>query len=244
MLKIRFSMPLLTLIFFLFLQHINVYPNSQHERLFTKESDKNKVAVLIYNGALLLDYGIAAEMFLAADFMRAFEVFTVSGKPVVNLTIVGKVTTDYTFEKAPGAKIVIVPGGMGWSQEAENPMTVEYLKKAQTDGAVLFSVCTGSLLLAKAGLLRGRRATTLIQAIKMMTRLDPSIIVVKDRKYVETGNIVTSVGSGAAIEATLYMIERFAGLQIAEDLARRYLDYPYERSPYLEPKSSSNMAHE
>lgn len=239
MLKIRFSMPLLTLIFFLFLQHINVYPNSQHERLFTKESDKNKVAVLIYNGALLLDYGIAAEMFLAADFMRSFEVFTVSDKDKVNLSIVGEVASNYTFDNAPQAEIIIVPGGAGWLIEAENPNTVDYLKKAQSNGSVLFSICTGSLLLAKAGLLREQRATTNIQAIKMLNRLDPSITVVKDRKYVESGNRVTSIGAGSAIEATLYLIERFTNPQVAEDLARRYLDYPYERSEYFEPKLSS-----
>ena len=203
-----------------------------------KESDKFKVAVLIYDGALLLDYGIAAEMFLASKG-NSFEVFTVSATESVSLSIVGKVEPNYSFGNVPEADIVIVPGGMFWSQESEKPQTIEFLKKAQSNGAVLFSVCTGSLLLAKAGLLKGKKATTNIQAIQMLNQIDPSIIVIKDRKYVDAGNILTCVGSGSSIEATLYLIERFTDSTVAKDLATRYLDYPYEKNEILNPNKDN-----
>ena len=207
--------------------------------LAEKESDKFKVAVLIYDGALLLDYGIAAEMFLAANGMKSFEVFTVPAIESPSLSIVGKVEPNYSFENVPEADIVIVPGGMFWSQESEKPQTIEFLKKAQSNGAILFSVCTGSLLLAKAGLLQGKKATTNIQAIQMLNQIDPSIIVVKNRKYVDAGNILTSVGSGSSIEATLYLIERFTDSTVAKDLATRYLDYPYEINEILDPNKDN-----
>lgn len=238
MLKHCYVIAVFTILLFFFSQQADTYAKTQPANPSSSALSKVKVAVLIYDGALLLDYGIAAEMFLAADFMRAFEVFTVSGKSPVKLSIVGEATPQYGFEDAPRADIVIVPGGPAWTQEAEKEKTVEYLRKAQSEGAVLFLVCTGSLLLAKAGLLHGKKATTNIQAIKMLTQLDPSITVVKNRKYVDAGDIVTCVGSGSAIEATLYLIERFAGTDIAQDLAKRYLDYPYERSESLELQSS------
>lgn len=239
MLKHCYVIAVLIIPQFFFSLQANTYAKTPAVKSSSSTLNKIKVAVLIYNGALLLDYGIAAEMFLAADFMRAFEVFTVSGKSPVNLSIVGEATPQYGFEDAPGADIVIVPGGPAWAQEAEKEKTVEYLRKAQSEGAVLFSVCTGSLLLAKAGLLHGKKATTNIQAVKMLTQLDPSIVVVKDRKYVDAGDTLTSVGSGCAIEATLCLIERFAGTDVARDLAKRYLDYPYERNEILEFDSSS-----
>ena len=61
---------------------------------------KLNVAVLLYDGALLLDYGVAAEMFLAADFMRKFNVFTVGGTERVSLSILGITTTDFTFDNS------------------------------------------------------------------------------------------------------------------------------------------------
>ena len=207
--------------------------------LIGKALEKFKVAVLIYDGALLLDYGIAAEMFLAANGMNSFEVFTVSAKESANLSIVGKVKPNYSFENVPAADIVVVPGGMFWPQEGERPQTIEFLKKAQSNGAVLFSVCTGSLLLAKAGLLKGKEATTNNQALQMLNQIDPSIVAVRNRKYVDAGNILTSAGSGSSIEATLYLIEKFTDPAVAKDLAKRYLDYPYEINEILDPNKEN-----
>ncbi len=191
------------------------------------------VAVLLYDGALLLDYGVAAEMFLAADFMEAFNVYTVSDDDVLDLTIVGKVKADYSLDEAPEADIVIVPGGMGWFTEAGNERTIAYLKSSLKNDAVLFAVCTGSLLLAKAGLLKSRKATTNIQGIKMLSQLDSSIQIVENQKFVDTGNILTTAGSGCAIEATLYLVEKVTGAPVAQDLALRYLDYHYKPSEKL-----------
>lgn len=189
-------------------------------------TQKLKVAVLLYDGALLLDYGIAAEMFLAADFMRRFDVFTVAQKSNATVSILGAVTTAYTFENMPRPDILIVPGGPTWSQEAARPEMQTFLKQARDDGCIIYSICTGALLLGQAGLLDAKDATTNHQATSMLRKIAPKANVFDDRTYVDAGDIVTAAGAGTAIEATLHLIERLTTPAIANDLRKRYLDYP------------------
>jgi len=185
------------------------------------------VAVLLYDGALVLDYGIAAEMFLAADYMRAFNVYTVSETGSANISILGATTTLHTFDDAPTPDIVIVPGGPLWQQAGNDPEVIAFLEHAQDEGAVLYSVCTGALLLAEAGFLDGREATTLHGAGAMIPQLAEGATYV-DTTYVDSGNVVTAAGAGTAIETTLHMVRRFAGDDVANDLRDRYLNYPHE----------------
>jgi putative intracellular protease/amidase len=187
---------------------------------------KLNVAVLLYDGALVLDYGIAAEMFLAADFMRRFNVYTVSGRPEVRLSILRSVHADFGFGDAPPADILIVPGGPNWAQAGMDEETRAFLRKTLADGGVLYSVCTGALLLGKAGLLDGRTVTTNHQAAAALHQVAPRAVVVVDRPFIDDGTIVTAAGAGTAIEATLHVVERFASPEVAHDLGRRYLDYP------------------
>lgn len=202
---------------------------AQHVPRSQGGAGKTNVAVLLYDGALLLDYAIAAEMFLAADFMRAFHVYTVARQREVDLIILGKARVDYTLSEAPAPDVVIVPGGSNWMREAGMAETASYLQGVLDSGSVLFSVCTGGLLLAQAGFLEGRTATTNHQAVKMLQELSPSTQVLADANFVDDGNVITAAGAGTAIEATLHVIERFTGREIAEDLAQRYLNYRLER---------------
>ena len=201
--------------------------SATHNHQSEPSGDKVNVAVLIYDGALVLDYGIAAEMFLAADFMRRFHVYTVSRDPDVTLSIVGPMKADFIFENAPQPDVVIVPGGPMWPQAGSDGETQSFLKNAQGEGAILFSICTGAMVLGKAGLLDGRTVTTNHQAAKMLQKIVPTADVRADTNFVDDGSIVTSAGAGTAIEATLHLIERLTDSDVADDLGRRYLNYPH-----------------
>ena len=194
--------------------------NNQHNKI--------KVAVSIYNGALILDYGIEAEMLLAADFMRRFNVYTVGRDSMVTLSIVVTFSPDYSIADAPAPDVIIIPGGPRWKQEAEEKEIIEFLRKSHEDGAVLYSICTGSLLLAKADLLEKRKATTNHQALQVLKKLSPSTKVIEEKDYVDDGDIITTAGAGTAIDATLHLIERMADSTISMDMSRRYLNYRYQ----------------
>ena len=193
--------------------------------LAAAEKQKIRVAVLLYDGALLLDYGISAEMFLAADLMRAYQVETIATSPSVRVSILGDIEVDRVLRNSEIPDIVIVPGGPGWQQAADDPDIRQFISDVAAKGGTVLSICTGSLLLAKAGLLEGRAATTNLPAIGMLNRFDPSIKAISDQGFVRDGSWVSTVGSGTAIDATLAVIEETAGAAIARDLASRYLGY-------------------
>jgi transcriptional regulator GlxA family with amidase domain len=99
---------------------------------------------------------------------------------------------------------------------------------AERSGRVeaLASVCTGALLLDKAGLLDGRRATTHWQALGLLRRLFPAVDVVEDRHVVEDGALITSAGISAGIDLALRLVARHHGEPIARATAR-HMEYPY-----------------
>ena len=197
----------------------------QTPQMMKGPADGIPIAVLLYEGALLLDYGIAAEMFQAANGMQSFRVYTVSRKRELSASIVGAVQADYTFDDVPTPRVIIVPGGPLWPREAEESETVEFLKNAQEEGAILFSVCSGAMLLGKAGFLDGRRVVTIHDGIPMLRQVAPKAQIAAKEWFVDDGNVVTTAGSGTAMEATLHLIQRLTSEKIANELAGRYLDY-------------------
>jgi len=129
------------------------------------DEDRLNVAVFLYDGALVLDYGVAAEMFLAADYMRAFNVYTVSEEGRATVSLLGETITDFTFEDAPQADVVIVPGGPLWTQAGQDADVIEFLGVQREKGATLFSICTGGMLLAQAGFWKTARRQQSISPI-------------------------------------------------------------------------------
>lgn len=185
-----------------------------------------KVQILIYNSAPILGYGIAVEMFLAADFMHAFSVSTVGSLEENYVSILGSVRTVYSLENAPPVDVVIVPGGPFHQQVGRDLEIQAYLRNALDDGATIYSICTGALLLASAALLEQSQATTLHVATGALRQLSPSTLVEDEVLFVDYRNILACSGAGASIEATLHLIERMTFPEIAEDLRIRYLNYP------------------
>jgi len=92
---------------------------------------------------------------------------------------------------------------------------------------IVMSVCTGSLVLAAAGLLEGRAATTHWSTIDRLAALDPTISVDPDARYVDTGDVVTAAGVSAGIDAALHLVVRLAGPQRAREV-KRYIQYDPE----------------
>lgn len=198
--------------------------HSQHTIPDFSDGSKLNVAVFLYDGALTLDYGIAAEMFQAAAGMTAFSVFTISEEGMAAVNIFGDTETDFTFSNAPDADVIIIPGGPYWMQTGQDEDVIDYFEAQQKKGAILFSICSGGLLLAQTGLLENRNATTVHFAHHMMESISPTTNIRKS-VFVDDGNIVTSAGAGTAMESTLAVIERLTTPEIARDLSERYLDY-------------------
>lgn len=99
-----------------------------------------------------------------------------------------------------------------------DPKLLEYLRRIHADGSVLTSVCTGAFVLAEAGLLRGKVATT-HRSARDELKAYPGVSVVEER-YVDEGSIVTAAGVSAGIDVSLHLVERFSGVAASREVAR------------------------
>lgn len=127
-----------------------------------------------------------------------------------------RVLADTSWDDLTGTPdLVVVPGGRGTRSLVEDTVLLDRLRAAHDDGAMLASVCTGALLLAAAGLLENRPATTHHGALAELQGLDGSCDVRRDERFVDDGDVITSAGVSAGIDMALHLVERLAGTERA-----------------------------
>jgi transcriptional regulator GlxA family with amidase domain/YHS domain-containing protein len=132
---------------------------------------------------------------------------------------------DYTFATAPRPDLVVVPGGPGVARCQQNPAFVAQFKALSGRATQTMSVCTGALLLAKAGVLDGHRATTHQGSTDELARQFPRVQVVRDVRYVVDGPVLTTAGVTAGIDGAFYLVEHYSGATVAEVVAST-MQYP------------------
>ena len=121
-------------------------------------------------------------------------------------------------------RLLIVPGGYGARTHARHdPAILDFLRSRTGPTA---SVCTGALLLGKAGVLDGHRATTHWRSLDLLRRLFPAVTVDETLRVVDEGRIVTSAGISAGIDLALAMVTRYHGETVARATAR-HMEYPF-----------------
>jgi transcriptional regulator GlxA family with amidase domain len=121
-----------------------------------------------------------------------------------------RVEADRSFASCPDLDIILVPGGQGTRREMRNPAMMEFVARQAGRCAWVTSVCTGSLVLVAAGPAKGRRVTTHWAAFGELAAVDGVGELVRDRRYVRDGNVVTAAGVSAGIDMALWLTgERF-----------------------------------
>ena len=127
---------------------------------------------------------------------------------------------DHNLREHPSIEVLIVPGGIV-TAELERTDIIEWIAHTSRDAKLTASVCTGSFLLAKAGLLEGKAATTHWEDTRDMRTMFPTISVIEQTRWVDEGSIVTSAGISAGLDMSLHLVRRLAGKEIAEATARQ-----------------------
>lgn len=198
--------------------------------------EKLNVGILIFDAVEVLDFAGPFEVFSRtrleagplsrrSDESAPFYVFTVAATPdEVFATGDLRITPHHAFDNAPSIDLLVVPGGIGTRPLLDDPRVVDWVVKTASTARHVTSVCTGSLLLAKANLLCNRSATTHRSALDLLAEMDPSITVVRDRRVVDD-EIVTSGGVSAGIDMAFYMVERICSREVADETAH-YIEYP------------------
>ncbi|MBX9581659.1 MAG: DJ-1/PfpI family protein [Gemmataceae bacterium] len=189
---------------------------------------RTKTAILVFPDVEVLDFCGPFEVFGVTRLDEAkrreepspFDVYLVAETAdPVRATGGLRVVPDHSFETAPAADLLVVPGGWGTRPLLTNSRAVEWVKR-QADGAKLtLSVCTGSLVLGAAGLLSGKRATTHWMALGLMRGMFPDVTVVDHLHWVEDG-VHTSAGISAGNDLALRVVAKLCGEPVARTTAR------------------------
>jgi transcriptional regulator GlxA family with amidase domain len=138
-----------------------------------------------------------------------------------------RVIPDETWEAAPQLDVLVYPGGRGTRRELQDEAVLDWIRGAAEGGTLVASVCTGSLVLAAAGLLDGKPATTHWQSLELLPTLGSEIEVRPDDRFVDNGNVITAAGVSAGIDMALHLVARLYSPERARDV-RRYIQYDPE----------------
>ena len=194
---------------------------------------KRKLGALFFDKFELLDVFGPLEMF--GVLPEQFELVTIGERgPSIASTQGPRVVIDRSFDDAGQMDVLLVPGGIGTRVEVENEALLGFLRQQAPGLEILASVCTGSGLLARAGLLDGRRATSNKRAFAWAVEQGPRTTWVPEARWVEDGNVFTSSGVAAGIDMALAVIARLVSPEIATAVANG-TEYDWHRDASWDP---------
>jgi transcriptional regulator GlxA family with amidase domain len=198
-------------------------------------SDKNalNLGAILYGGFELLDLCGPLEMF--GNLKPQVKIITVAENVGPVASFQGPQTlAEFDYQTCPPLDLILLPGGFGTIQELENEAILSFLKARVPSAKVSMSVCSGSWLLGKAGLLDGRRATSNKFYFKMATQQSDRVDWVSEARWVEDGPIFTSSGVSAGMDMSLAVIASLFGEDKAMEIAN-YTEYVWNKNPDEDP---------
>lgn len=196
------------------------------------------VGILIFDDVEILDVAGPFEVFAVTRLKEKqrsqqsspFKVYLISETKKQIIAIGGlRLTPDVTIGKCPELDLLIIPGGWGTRKESKNKILLNWIGNQFTNDRLIASVCTGSSLLGKAGLLDGRDATTHWRAFDFLQESAPKARILKDVRFTLTEPIFTSAGISAGIDLSLRIVSHFFGIEVGQATAR-HMEYPYPDS--------------
>lgn len=205
------------------------------------------VAVLLVDHSAVFEFGVLCEVFGVDRTAQGvpgfdFRVCTEDPSRPVSLRNGLTLTVPYGLDGLEGADLVAVPAT---TQRDYSPFVLEALRRAHAAGSTVLSVCSGVFVLGAAGLLDGRSCAAHWMNVEELTRLHPGAHVNGDVLFVDDGDLITSAGTAAGIDACLHLVRRELGASVASTIARRMVVPPQRdggQRQYVElpiPRASS-----
>ena len=193
------------------------------------------VGIFIFDEVDILDFSGPYEVFSRTRTKPGIEsrknndsaplnVFTIS-KLQQTIRVSGglQVLADYDFKDSPKVDILLIHASLGTRSLLQSKETISWILDTAEGASLLTSVCTGSLLLARAGLLKNKKATTHWGALELLKNVSPSTKILKDRRVVDDG-IITSAGVSSGIDMAFQVVAKLFGDDVAADTAK-YIEY-------------------
>ncbi len=197
---------------------------------------QRQVCIVIFEDVEVLDFCGPFEVFTVTGGKEGLTPFVVSTLAETRQTITARgglrVEPAHSFENCPSPDILVVPGGMGTRREMNNPGMLSWLKENAQRADLMLSVCSGALLLAKAGLLEGLTATTHHGALDELRAISPGIKVDDTKRFIDNSRVIVAAGISAGIDMSLHVVARLMGHEQASETAR-YMEYAWDSQSHL-----------
>jgi len=198
------------------------------------------VGILIFDQVEVLDVAGPFEVFSVTRLNEKsrreessaspFRVLLVSEKLSQVIAIGGlRLTPDVSIYNCPNLDLLLVPGGWGTRKEVKNDNLLKWIADMSAKTKITASICTGSSLLGKAGLLDGRESTTHWRAFDFLREAAPKTKIRRDVLFTLTEPVFTSAGVSAGIDLDLRIVSHFFGTEVEEATAQ-HMEYPYPQS--------------
>ena len=197
------------------------------------------LGAVLYEGFELLDMFGPLEMFTALppEMLQVVMIAEVKGAVKAGSMANSPMPTfiaDYGFDDAPDLDLILVPGGIGTFPQLENAKILSFLRERSKKAQITSSVCSGSALLAKAGLLDGHRATSNKMFFNLAVTQSDKVDWIETARWVEDEKFVTSSGVSAGIDMALAIIARLFGNERAEAITTG-AEYTWHRDANVDP---------
>jgi len=191
------------------------------------------LGAVLYEDFELLDLYGPLEMF--GSIGTDLRIVTVAEKTGPVASFQGpKTVAELDFASAPMLDLILLPGGFGTVAQLENPAMLDFLRRRAATAEVTMSVCSGSAILAKAGLLDGRRATSNKQFFDLARAQGAGVKWVEQARWVEDGPFATSSGVSAGTDMALAVIAKLYGKEIAQQIADS-TEYEWQQDSTRDP---------
>jgi transcriptional regulator GlxA family with amidase domain len=189
-----------------------------------------QVGILIFDEVEVLDFAGPFEVFSVSGRRNGRDLFRVVTVAETQAAITARgglsVNPAHSIDDCPALDILVVPGGFGTRRVLENDALMGWVVQRVAEAELVLSVCTGALVLGKAGLLDGLDSTTHRSALELLREVAPRTRVHAERRIVDNGSIVIAAGVSAGIDAALYVVGRLHGQSCAVEAAG-YMEYDW-----------------
>ncbi|MCG3775533.1 MAG: Isonitrile hydratase [Nitrospira sp.] len=208
----------------------------RYDAYFAKANANGKtIGIVLYRGFEVLDVYGPVEMW---GNVQEYKIVMIAEKAGPVTSAQGtKTIADYSFDDCPELDVLMVPGGMGTLVEVRNETLLEFLRQQHAKSELTTSVCSGSWLLAKAGILDGHKATSNKLYFKDATMITDKVEWMPEARWVEDGKIITSSGVSAGMDMALHVIRKLKSEAEAEKVAK-WTEYVWNKDPGNDPFAS------
>jgi transcriptional regulator GlxA family with amidase domain len=183
-----------------------------------------RIAIILFPDVEVLDFAGPFEVFAVTNELSGGQVFDISIVAIEPGPVHARngltVVPDCTLETCPPAEIIVLPGGRGSRELLKQPAVLAWLQTRAATAEIVLSICTGSLVLAKAGLLDGLTITTHHTAMDLLRELAPNSTVDPSQRFHDNGKYVTAAGISAGIDAALHLVGRLIGPEAVASTVR------------------------